>query len=123
MKQITRWSPDTCGCVIEYEWDGTLPESDRIHTVKRITRCEHHQRGSDEDVFTRVLDENRRKNRVLEILQSVKPDIDLDNYNWSFDKDRVLKAGIIGIALTEAERGQIKNQCGKLFNTGKAQMI
>lgn len=32
MKKITTWSPDTCGCTINYVWDDNDPPETRIHT-------------------------------------------------------------------------------------------
>lgn len=29
--QTTRWSPDTCNCVILYQWDDALPDDQRVH--------------------------------------------------------------------------------------------
>jgi len=34
MLQTTTWSPNTCGCVIIYQWDDSIPEASRTHTYK-----------------------------------------------------------------------------------------
>jgi hypothetical protein len=34
MIQTTTWRPDTCKCVITYQWDDTISENARTHTYK-----------------------------------------------------------------------------------------
>lgn len=69
MKRTTIWKPDTCKCVIEYEWDDALNEDTRIHEVKNILeRCEAHQLTLDEEVFITVEEENRRKNKTIDLI-------------------------------------------------------
>lgn len=44
MKKITRWSLDTCGCVVEYSWDSETKEELRGHTIvshNPCGKCEH----------------------------------------------------------------------------------
>ena len=39
----TRWSPDSCGCVLEYAWDTATSEDDRVHThVNTVAVCVSH---------------------------------------------------------------------------------
>jgi hypothetical protein len=66
-KNVTRWSPDTCGCVIEYETDDTETDESKKHvhhaTIKSCpAHSKHH--GKPEHL-TIVFEENRRKNNVL----------------------------------------------------------
>lgn len=75
--KITRWSPDTCGCTIDYEWDTEVPASERIHTLKEFIKiCNKHRPSNTissnnitESVhqhsitlYEQVVEENRRKN-------------------------------------------------------------
>lgn len=96
--KVTRWSPDTCECVIDYAWDDAQDENTRVHTVKEIIRdCGRHgvstmltagkYRGA---LYDTVLAENQLKNRVLPILQEDQADLDGDSYRWRFDDNRVL---------------------------------
>jgi hypothetical protein len=32
MIQTTTWRPDTCGCIISYQWDDAVPQATRTHT-------------------------------------------------------------------------------------------
>lgn len=93
--KITKWSPDTCDCVIEYEWDETLPIDEIVHTQKSITTCEHHSHMDD------VVSENQNKNKVLKKLLDMASveDKEVDSEGnekfkkepkWSFDEDRNL---------------------------------
>jgi hypothetical protein len=66
MKHITRWRPDTCGCVLELEWDDQHPEDAREHRPVKIERCGAHDHPGkpNEHVFGLVHGENQHKNRV-----------------------------------------------------------
>lgn len=93
MKHVTTWRPDTCDCVLHYEWDDTESAETRTHTpVRSVTRhdgiveeikvCKAHAGltlGAAEDVdpvyhYARVAAENQTKNNVIsELLAS--PDL------------------------------------------------
>jgi hypothetical protein len=67
VQKVTRWSPDTCDCVIEYSWDDAVPQEQRVHTVSRIVqKCSTHAKLglSDAHHFAHVLAENQRKNQA-----------------------------------------------------------
>src|ERR1041384_4144040 len=71
---VTRWSPDHCGCTIDYEWDSSVPVEERVHTARRIVKkCPAHSTPDiidHHDHFDTVLKENQRKNRLHgEIMQ------------------------------------------------------
>lgn len=138
MKRTTIWKPDTCKCVIEYEWDDTLPENERIHEIKTIKeKCEAHQLDSDEEVFTTVEEENRRKNKTIDMIyqnggkkvltQAEKEQVaffmkvsgnegEVPNeiwepsvkHNWHFDKNRKLIVSVDG--LTTIKKNIIRNK-------------
>jgi hypothetical protein len=84
--QTTRWSPDTCKCVIEYEWDDKVPQREREHNVARIVRvCKAHEAldagieakimESTKNIFDNVLSENRLKNHTLRKVLEVQPEL------------------------------------------------
>lgn len=84
MLKTTQWSPDTCGCIFEYEWDTDVPESTRTHTLKRlVTACAAHA-GTERQRYDAVVTENTAKNRgvsrVAEVL-AVEP----DSVSWAID--------------------------------------
>lgn len=113
MKKITRWKPDTCDCLLEYEWDINEDESTRVHTPTTVVHaCEDHQAdntGSDSHtkVFNKVHGENTGKNKALKVLLDQLPkDKKKDLYDstglvigqdfvtpptWKFTADRKLE--------------------------------
>jgi hypothetical protein len=60
--RTTRWSPDTCDCVIEYNIDETGNTTFK-NTVK--TCPAHSKHHGKTDHFSVVLEENQRKNKTL----------------------------------------------------------
>lgn len=133
MKKITRWSPDTCECVIEYEWDDSVPEDQRTHTPKTFVNiCDAHKNLAQlASRFDQVTDENQTKNFVLgELIDSV-PEIReevTDNegkthyelkrgvkYEWSFDQDRKLEVSLRGVDLSTAKKTAITNLLNQKF--------
>lgn len=112
--KVTRWRPDTCECIIEYEWDDTSPLEERIHTHKSIIKCEHHATIDDNiEAHEKVKNENSSKNKVLGHILENFPEVveevtDKDGvitkelkggikYEWSFDENRELVAGLTGV--------------------------
>lgn len=65
----TRWKPDTCGCVIEF--DGHNP--DGTQNVISFQRCKDHE--SDVDAPKKVLDENQSKNKAIGKLVEDHPEM------------------------------------------------
>ena len=60
---VTRWQPDTCECIIEYNEDGTLSNV--------VNACDAHQGDDEETVYQNVKEENPRKNKSFkEILDN-----------------------------------------------------
>lgn len=104
MIKTTIWRPDTCECEIEYEWDTSSSEDQRMHFLKKMKRCNHHDE-QDSVAFEKVKDENKRKNRFIselvesskeiseEVVQEGKSIKQLRKdflYKWSFDEERNL---------------------------------
>ena len=86
------WSFDTCGCIIEYEWDTEQDENSRVHRARTIIKdCGLHGKTKDKhEHFDVVLEENQRKNISLGIIQEEDPSVTPDQYEWSFDEKRNL---------------------------------
>ncbi len=121
MIRVTRWSPDTCGCVLEYEWDDAQDENTRQVMFKRVVkRCSSHSLLSGVDVYNEVVSENTRKNIVLAEAQKVFPELIPENYNWSFDKDRKLKVGFLGVAI---DKKQLQDLTDSKFGKNKVEVI
>lgn len=109
MKHITTWHPDTCDCVISYEWDDQDPEATRVHTAVDSKVCEVHKQheGNHVNAMAAVMDENTRKNlilaSILETFPHVRDNVEQDptkppaykfkaghQPEWHFDENRKL---------------------------------
>jgi hypothetical protein len=71
---MTRWSPDTCDCVIEYDND--------IHVTAVIKKCTKHINTKDDIThFETVLAHNRKKNAVLTTVTNHIKNLGIDPVN------------------------------------------
>ena len=133
---ITRWSPDTCACVVEYTWDSTQSESTRVHTLSNVvSKCPAHQALSDSTIYSTLVDENPRKNTALQTVldnspttalydivngnRTLKPTI---GYSFSFTgtaPNRVLNLSFTGITLTTQQKTTIQTALNTRFGSGK----
>lgn len=129
--RTTRWSPDTCQCVLEYEWDETVPQEDRVHTFKGIVhRCLIHELLGyleNSNLYDKVLQENTRKNGVfgdMEIqIKAFGHTFTMDNFRWQFDQDRKLQIEIVDVELTQQQRTNIQTFLDNKFGTGEVTLI
>jgi hypothetical protein len=129
---VTRWSPDTCQCVIEYNADLSL---NRI-----VNACVAHQGGTESTVYSTVLEENPRKNRSLKEIIDNAPasmfDIDADSGTRVFKKgisidfqwqgvapDRTLTLTVKGITLTANQINAVQNKLDTRFGAGKVTVV
>lgn len=120
---VTRWYPDTCSCVIEYEWDSEQNEDERVHKFKSIVGvCPDHTSLSGDGLFQSVLKENRMKNMLLPEIQNIVPDFDNDkHYKWSFDKTRTLKVNLAHPYFTSNpnQKKTVQDICDTKYGKGK----
>lgn len=66
-KVITTWGPDTCGCSINYSWDRDSSENSRVHVYEgHNKRCQDHEHLIEEPLYNAVVEENQRKNILLQ---------------------------------------------------------
>lgn len=135
--QTTRWSPDTCPCIIEYQWDDTQTESTRTHTIANvINKCAAHNTTADNNAHWNILmDENPRKNTTLGLaLSNLTSDIATTDaggslvlksgitFNWSWtgtSPNRVLNISFTGVTLTTAKKNNLQTALNNQFGTGK----
>lgn len=132
--KTTRFSPDTCGCELEYTWDDTLTESERVHSFKSIVKCPVHSGQADETAYNTVFEENPRKNIALERCLANGPTALFDtidgtrqlkqgityNFSWSGTApNRVLNISFTGITLTTTQRNAIQTALNTRFGVGK----
>jgi len=143
--KVTQWSPDTCGCVFEYEWDDVASEDTRVHTFKQVVKeCVSHshlQGNSKRDMYDSSLEENRRKNGTIqELLEKAAAEFaETDpvangaitlkkniNVTWTWSgtaPNRVMTLNITGITLTNQRKTQIQNFLNTRFGTGKVILL
>jgi len=120
MIRVTRWSPDTCDCVLEYEWDDAQNENERVHTFKgAIQLCNHHKTLAKP--YDKVISENTRKNMVFAEAQKLFPELTPGDYNWSFDDQRKLKAGFLKVNMMQKK--QLQDSCDSRLGKGKVEVI
>jgi hypothetical protein len=132
----TRWSPDHCVCVVEYQWDTTTNENTRIHTYStHINVCpDHSPLGQNVNGYNAMLEENQRKNNNLQtMIDNAAAQLSstgsaggqLKNgitYNISYTgtaPNRVLNVSFSGITLTTAQKNALQNAANTKFGTGK----
>lgn len=138
----TTWSPDTCDCIVEYNWDSETTNENRVHTLNRIVRkCTAHSTLNDIQTYNALTEENPRKNKsFLEILNNAPSglyDIDVNNPDvrhfkkginlrceWSGTApNRVLHIYIEGYTLTQPQKNIIQNFLDTRFGTGKVLLM
>jgi len=137
----TRYSPDTCECVLEYTWDNSTTEANRTHTLKQFVNvCLAHQiLSTDQDKWNTVFEENPRKNNALQTILNNSPTTALYdiingarqlkqslglNFSWSGTApDRVLTLNITGISLTTNQKNQIQTFLNNRFGVGKVLIV
>lgn len=131
---VTRWSPDTCGCVIEYD--------ENINLTSVVQRCPAHQTLLDNpSIFNSVKEENSRKNiGIHDLLLNNAPtslfDIDAESGNRVFKKNivvdwtwsgvapnRVLTINVTGVTLTTNQKNAIKTFLDNRFGVGKVVLV
>ena len=127
-----QWRPDTCGCVVEFEFDADLPGETRTHTMISLTPCSAHAGNTAyinqtiEASAIPVHKENQRKNQTLDTLATELglPESDPDRYtklmqylaSWYYDAARVLH--IVTKGLTTQQKNRAQNAANTRFGTG-----
>lgn len=135
-KHVTRWSPDTCNCIIEYEWDDLDPPENRPHTLfNYINSCQAHSiLPTDNDSYTTVKEENIRKNIAHQGILNNGPNSLYDvvdgnrilknnitiSWTWSgVAPNRVITISYTGITLTQQQRNIAQTWLDNRFGVGK----
>lgn len=78
----TRWQPDTCGCVIDF--DGVNEDGTLINPVA-VKTCMKHADQKGETLATSVLAHNGKKNMVLNAL--LEAGASIKTVSVTYDKD------------------------------------
>ena len=125
-----RWVPDTCAlpasgdaCSILERWDDDTSEIARTHALDVVEKvCSLHAGLSGQALFDALYDQNRRKNTVWSIVQTIRTGLTLDQYLWSFDANFVLVVDF-GSNLTNAQKTALRNAVNLQFGLGKVTVI
>jgi hypothetical protein len=111
-KQITRWKPDTCKCIIDIEWDTTNTDSFDNKEFVIIQKCQEHQSIDDAQLLTVLSSENVSKNKVLDVVMTTlnlsQDDLKTDKISFSFDNDRKITFNIKD--LSDNDKLKIENK-------------
>ena len=135
--KTTKYSPDTCDCVIEYTWDDSVPADIRTHTLSTyINKCSAHSGlATDQDRWNSIFEENPRKGQALQLVLDNGPTGLFDtlssgnrvlkesikfNFTWSGTApNRVLTISFTGINLTTNQKNTLQSALNTRFGTGK----
>lgn len=80
--RVTRWSPDTCGCVLEYEWDDAVDVDARVHVpCAPVSVCSTHAVEADPHAAAEA--DNKIKNQLVAQLKGAEAD-------WHFEGRRLV---------------------------------
>lgn len=121
MLKQTQWSPDTCKCVLIYEWDTDTKEADRVHTPVSGTPCAAHAEYTDTtEHHAAVLKENQTKNQAIEEACQAVPRLLPEHFTFSFDKTRKLNLSIH--TLTDTELTNVQAAVGRKFLSNTLQV-
>ena len=119
----TMWSPDTCSCILIYTWDDALDENVRTHTIERVLRrCPAHASlTKDTEIYGTVVEENTRKNKAFGLAQGIVPNLTTEDYEWSFDANRKLRATFRGkLSVTQAVK--LRQTCDSQLGANRVEV-
>ena len=117
--QVTRWSPDTCNCVIDFSWDDTQNETVRTHSLDNVNVIGPEHIGlSATQIWQTVMDENRRKNETFGFTLQVLPSAQPKDFSFYYSAGRILHVSLT-IPITNQKKQQIQNFCDTTFGGGK----
>lgn len=126
MKREQRWTPDTCAnpatgdvCIWIEEWDDEVDPIARSHDlVRRERACTWHAAETPESGFVRCYEENRRKNMSFNAIQTTRPGVKHEEFQWSLDANGVVTVSVTG-GFTPGERNSLRNALDIQFGPGK----
>jgi hypothetical protein len=140
--RTTRWRPDTCDCIIEYNWDDSTPLNARTFNLDRLNRkCTAHENlQTDMDVWNTVMEENPRKNHAVQTILDNAPsqaiDINAEDgsitfkrgisvyWSWSgIPPNRLLTIIVYGITLTQNQINSINTKLDERFGISNVMVV
>lgn len=130
--KVTRWSPDTCGCVVEYTWDDAIPEDARAHLYEgHVRKCSRHNTITGEPAYAVVQEENTRKNRSMTILADNIPEVVQETPAgkrlssepvWAYNADGVLEIVFL-IPISAASKDRARLVLDTEFGLGEVRLL
>jgi hypothetical protein len=121
--KATRWGPDTCDCIVEYEWDTDVAEANRVHTFKSVINTgPEHAALVGSTLYDEVVSENRRKNLTQGIAEAIDVNLTREVHQWAFDANRVLEISFL-INVPPPVKQQIQDACDLQFGPGKVRIL
>lgn len=131
MQKTTRYSPDTCGCVLLLNWDTDHPEDEPVFGGVEKKCADHASLTStDEEAHAYAWGDNRVKNRTRQAIMDrfglTHEDMmigKVDRFNWSFDSGRVMSCSITGLAITGANKTALDAIIEAFAGSGKVVIV
>lgn len=123
----TRWSPDTCDCVLDVDPTWT--------SCTVVSKCAIHSAVLDANIFTTVYtNENKKKNELCQYIVDTYPAVVSENPSTTnefmaaygiegelvFDVDRVIQVDIP--ALSPSEKSDLQAAVDGMFNPGDVEV-
>jgi len=119
MLHTTRWRPDTCACVFEYQWDDEQSDEEREHSLASVVHCCAEHSDDGQVLFEKVKQENIGKNEALGLVLENAEKL-VEEYEdergelkkrfkkgkeptWEFDHERRLRLSIPDLTTKEIE--------------------
>ena len=145
--KTTEWSPDTCDCQIDYEWDDSLPQEQITYNIKFLGKsCNAHKNllPNAPVTYSCILDENQKKNKSLQLALENAPSQLADIFTSPVDgsqtvtlkhdiiftfsftgtaPNRVLTIQFVGASLNSNQKNSIQNKLNQIFGNGNVVII
>lgn len=137
--RTTRWLPDHCSCIVEFTWDDSVSETNRVHIYSNhVNRCASHSSGTASSAYNACLEENQRKNIALGVALSSGPSTLYDtvsgarqlkstityNFSWSgTSPNRVLRISFTGVTLTTTNKNTIQSAENTRFGSNRVTVL
>lgn len=139
--QTTRYSPDTCQCILEYQWDDSVDPSIRTHTLANyIRKCSvHASQANDTTRWNTVMEENPRKNIGIQLIidnapaqfvdtdaqgnKTLKAGLSLDFTVAGTAPNRIFTLIFRGTTLTQTQIDAMQTRLDTRFGAGKVVFV
>lgn len=135
-KRLTKWKPDTCGCILVYEWDEADVQAPAV--IKQVLEaCDIHKGfATPAEHFTAIQSQNKAKNKILGLIVDNFPKLtkEVDNgngetisvvddgvFSYSYDETGKISVDIKG--LTVQEKSDFDQTLKTEIGTDKVEII